>query len=96
MPRAADRLQDKMNATADGATTVGKQFANKVSNIQRYNDCLTAIQKDNFKFSDSRNEMNRAQTQINKRRTNDEAFNMKLMANPKWRSVHKTQWVNSK
>ena len=48
---------------------------------------MAVIQKDNFKFNDSRNEINRAQTQINKLRTNQGSFNMELMVNPKWRNV---------
>ena len=96
MPRATDRFRDKVNATADGATKIDISFKKQISNIQRYSNNLTVIQKDNFKFTDSRNEMNRAQTQINKLRANQGSFNMELMVNPKWRNVQKTQWMNSK
>ena len=42
----------------------------------------------------SQNEISRAQSLIDGLRTSQEFFNTKKMANPEWRSVKKTNWID--
>ena len=49
-----------------------------------------------MQFSHTRNEVMRAQTQINQRHTGQDVFDGAMNANPDWRNVRKTLWVDSK
>ena len=49
-----------------------------------------------MKYNNTRNEQLRAQSEIDNMRTSSEAFNAKKMANPSWRIVQKTKWMDSK
>ena len=50
----------------------------------------------NMKFTDTRNEISRAQTHINQTKMVHEALDGARIANPMWRSVNKMNWVDSK
>ena len=94
MPKTPDNMQKRMRATAQGETSTDKAFHKKIADVERKKDALKMKQGSSMHYTFTRNEMMRAQTQINHTRTGQDVFDGSMMANPDWRNVRKTLWVD--
>jgi len=94
MPKTPDNFQEKMRATKEGKTKTDKRFHQKLSEVERKDDLLKFRQSICMQFNNTRNEITRAQTYINQRKTGQDVFDGAKNANPEWRNVRKTLWVD--
>ena len=94
VPTVPGRDADKMRASFDGGTKIGPTFSQRLSEIERSTDLFK--RNLNMHFGDSRNEVIRAQSQIDNFRTSQETFDCASYANPTWRSIKKKNWVDPK
>ena len=81
----------------DGQANVTKAaFRLGINNIERTKDMLKNKTSMRMTFRSNRNEMYRAQTQIDKIRKSFEAIEGDMIANPTFRKIDKSAWVDQK
>ena len=86
-PKTPDVFLDKAKATLTGCTVVDKKYHNRIANVHRKKDHLLNMQPLDMKYTNTRNEISRAQSYINQFTTSQEATNAAQITNPKWRNV---------